>query len=73
MPTITIPKNLSPNENLIAVPHGIYEDFLAWQKKIKSVRTFKPTPQELKSLARAREDFKKGNYIEWEQLKHAKV
>ena len=70
MPTITIAKELSTVNDLIAVPRGTYEEFLMWQKKIKSVRTFVPTKSELGALAFARQEFKDGNYVLWEQLKH---
>lgn len=70
MPTITIPKELNANKDLVAVPRHAYEQFLAWQKKTKSVRTFKPTRGELRALTQARKDFREGNYISWQALKH---
>lgn len=70
MPTITIPKELHTHKNLIAVPRHAYEEFLLWQKKIKSVKTFKPTLQEKKAIARARKEFAEGKYITLSQLKH---
>lgn len=70
MSTITVPKGLDIHKELVAVPRATYEEFLGWQKKIKSVRTFKPTAAEKKSLARARREFARGNYITLAQLKH---
>ena len=70
MTTITIPKELTRNQKLIAVPHNIYEEFLNWQRKIKSVKTFKPAASEKKALARARKNFAQGKCITLEQLKH---
>ncbi len=70
MPTITIPKTLHEKEKLVAVPQKTYEEFLEWQRKIKSARTFKPTKAELRKLERARKDFKEGKYVGWEELKH---
>ena len=70
MPTITLPKNLESGEKLVAVPHKIYEEFLAWQKKFKSTRTFKPTAVEKKSLVKARNNFRKGEYIALDNLRH---
>ena len=70
MPTITIPKELRDRKDLIAVPRRAYEEFLAWQKKIKSEKTFKPTHHEKKALDRARKEFAEGKYITLTQLKH---
>ena len=70
MPTIIIAEQLNAHENLIAVPSHTYEEFLAWQKKIKSVKTFKPTAAEKRALARSRKEFTKGNYITLAELKH---
>ncbi|MBI2121802.1 MAG: hypothetical protein HYT98_01635 [Candidatus Sungbacteria bacterium] len=70
MPTITIPKEFTKSKNLIAVTPNMYEEFLQWQKWVKSSRTFKPTAGELRELARARRDFSEGKFIKWEDLKH---
>lgn len=70
MPVITIPKNMPQIERFVAIPEKTYEEFLEWQKWIKSMRTFKPTAKDLHELARARKDFLAGDYIEWEDLKH---
>lgn len=70
MTTITIPKEIAKNKDLIAIPSNIYRDFLAWQKKIKSVKTFKPTLAEKKMLKRARKNFADREYITLEKLKH---
>ena len=70
MVTITIPSSINAKEQLIAIPKRTYEEFLAWQKKIKSAKTFKPTKSELKALTRAREEFENGNYVSWKELKH---
>ena len=69
MTTITIPKELTKNKDLIAVPRDIYEDFLAWQKIIKSVKTFIPTARDKKILKEAREAYKRGNYLTIDELK----
>lgn len=71
MTTITIPKELNiKNKNLIAIPSNIYEDFLVWQKNTKSIKTFKPTSKEKKIIQKAREDYKKGNYLTIDEFKH---
>ena len=74
MPTITVPKEILKNKDLIAVPRVVYEKFLAWQKswqkKAKTFKTFRPTTTDKKALAQARRDYAKGNYVRWETLKH---
>lgn len=69
MPTITISKELIKDNDLIAVPRDIYEEFLNWQKKVKSVKTFIPTATEKKDFKKAREDYKKGKYTTLHELK----
>ena len=71
MTTITIPQELTQNRNLVAVPKVAYEEFLAWQRRTKSARTFKPTPAERKALARARKNLVKGEYLTLSELNHA--
>lgn len=70
MTTVTIPKELSGNRDLIAVPRGTYEEFLSWLKKVKSIKTFKPTKKDLIALERGRKNFAKGNYVTLEQLEN---
>jgi hypothetical protein len=70
MITVTIPKELSKNQDLVAVPRDVYEDFLAWQKKIKSLKTFKPTKADKQALQRGRKNFLKKDYITLEELTH---
>jgi len=61
MTTITIPKESTKKEKLVAIPYEKYEKFLVWEK-IGSFKTFKPTKKLLKILKEARADFKKGDY-----------
>ena len=70
MPTITIPSSINIKEQLIAVPKRTYEEFLAWQKKIKSVKTFTPTAAEKRTIQKARKNLAEGNYLTLEQLRH---
>ena len=67
MTTITIPKDIGNNKSLVAVPRKIYTEFLAWQKKIKSERTFMPTAAKRKAITRGRKELKTGNYIDLAQ------
>ena len=70
MAIVIIPKELSKNQDLIAVPKSVYEEFLAWQGEFGPVQTFKPTKEDLKILAKARKNFKEGKFIKWNELKN---
>lgn len=70
MLTINIPREVVENKDLVAVPRRLYDEFVEWQKKVKSVRTFKMTTAERKTLARARKNFSRGKYMTLEQLEH---
>ena len=70
MTTITIPKGINTSAELVAVPRRNYEDFLAWQKKIKSAKTFEPTPKDLREITQAREEIASGDYITIDELRH---
>ncbi len=70
MVTITIPKGFDAIKKFIAIPRATYAEFLDWQKKIKSLRTFKPTTTDKNTLAKARKEFARGDYITLTQLKH---
>lgn len=63
MATITIPKQISDQTKLVAVPESVYEEFVAWQKQIKSKKTFKPTAEDIRDLAVARKNRAKGNFV----------
>lgn len=70
MTTITIPRELTKNKDLVAVPRNTYGEFLGWLEKIKSTKTFKPTKSELRILTRGRKNFAKGNFATLEQLEN---
>lgn len=70
MSTITISKELNNISDLIAVPRDNYKEFLMWQKKIKSVRVYKPIASEKKSLERARKNILKGQSLTLSELKN---
>ena len=69
MPTITVPKEIHEGEYAI-IHRKTYEEFLEWQRNVKSVRTFKPTVRDKRALARARKNFLGGNYVTLGQLRH---
>ena len=65
--TITIPKQLIRKGELVIIPRSEYEEFLHWQRIVK---TFKSTVVEKRDLMEARKDFAKGNYIGLKDLKN---
>lgn len=67
MSTITIPKSFTAQDDLVVLPKREYEQLLVFKRVFP---TYKPTASELRELKRAREDYKKGHYIEWSQLKN---
>lgn len=69
MTTITIPKELDRDNDLVAIPKNAYKEFLDWLKYSTPVRTYNPTKAELKALERGRKNFKAGNFIEWHKLR----
>ena len=71
MTTITLPTGTATHTDLVAVPRRNYEDFLLWQKTIKSAKTFEPTPKEKKELAQARKNFAAGKSLTIDELGHA--
>lgn len=65
MTTITIPKNLIKNDDLIVLPRKEYEKLLASRPIIE----FRPTVAEKKDLARARKNLARGNFLTINELK----
>ncbi len=63
MTTVTIPKEFQKEKKLVALPSRFYEEFLAAQRKIKTVKTFTPTARDLRRLARGRREFAEGKFI----------
>lgn len=66
---ITIVKKVSGEKELIAISRKEYEKFVEWQGFIKTFKTFTPTAAEKRALKRAREDYKKGKTISFDDLK----
>lgn len=66
---VTIPKKLIKKKNLILIPRREYEEFSEWRAVIQTFKVFMPTADEKKTLRKAREDYKKGKYITWYELK----
>jgi hypothetical protein len=67
MATVTISKALSERRDLVAIPRAEYERFVAWQRNVKSARTFLPTEAEKKALAKARRRRVRGEYVSFDE------
>lgn len=67
MTTITVLKDFSTKDNLVAIPRQEYEDFLML-KKVLAITG--PTKSDLLALKRGRQEIKYGQYIEWAQVKN---
>lgn len=68
MATVTIPKELGERKDLVAVPRVAFEEFVAWQKQLKSAKTFNPTAADKRALTRARKNRLRGNYLTLNEL-----
>jgi len=69
MATITIPKNLIKNDDLIIIPRKEYEEFYQWKETAKLFKTFTPTAAQKRDLKKAREDYKQKKYITLDEFK----
>lgn len=70
MTNITIPKGTTTNQDLVAVPKSIYKDFLNWQRKVKSVKTYNPTDIERREIVQARKEAAEGKTTTLEELEN---
>lgn len=66
MNTITIPRNLIKNDDLVIVPRKEYEKLLT----ARLIPEFQSTTAEKKDLARARKNRAQGNFLTIDELKH---
>ena len=82
MTTLTIPKEVSKEKDLVVIPKRAYLKFLHLQKRAgqpaadfpkppKKIRYFKPTPNELKEFRQAQKDYAAGKYMSLEELNNA--
>ena len=69
MATITIPKNLIKNDDLIIIPRKEYVEFYQWKETAKLFKTFTPTAAQKRDLKKAREDYKQKKYITLDEFK----
>jgi len=65
MTTVTIPKELKNEKDLIAIPRREYEALL----ELKKIREFIPTAAQKRALAQARKNRKTGNYLTIDELR----
>ena len=65
--SVTIPKTITKGQELVVIPRKVYEEFLHWQKTIK---TFKSTSAQRRALGKARRDFARGKYVTLQELRH---
>ena len=66
MNTITIPRNLIKNDDLVVLPRKVYEKLLA----TRSIPEFQSTAVEKADLVKARKNRAKGNFLTINELKH---
>lgn len=66
MTTLTIPRKITKGEELIVIPKKEYEEFSQWRKIVK---IFIPTKAQKRDLKKAREEYRKGNYLTINELK----
>ena len=62
--TLTMPKPLRANDDLVVIPRKEYESL-----KARAVPEYTPTPAERRTIARARKNFAAGKTISLAQLK----
>lgn len=70
MNTITIPKNLIKNDDLIVLPRKEYEELYQWKEVAKLFKIFTPTIAQKRDLKKAREDYKQKKYITLNEFKY---
>ena len=71
MATLTIPKEFAERNDLVAVPRETFEQFIAWQKRMKSRKTFVPSTANKKALAKARKNRARGDYLTPHELRRS--
>ena len=67
MNTITIPRNLIKNDDLVIIPRMEYNSLLELKKIVSIVNA---TKKEVVAIRRGEKEIKKGEYVFWNKLKH---
>lgn len=65
MPVITIPRKITKGAELVVIPRREYEEFLRLRKVVPAAKL---TPTERRDLEKAREEYKRGEYITLEEF-----
>ncbi|MEK7617632.1 MAG: hypothetical protein AAB410_00640 [Patescibacteria group bacterium] len=82
MTTLTIPKELSKEKDLVVIPKRVYLKLLSGQKKAgklevelskpaRKIPYFKPTSEELREFRQAQKDYAAEKYMSLEELNNA--
>lgn len=64
MATITIPKKLAQNDDLVVIPKSEYKSLM----KLKNIKEFKPTNTQKEALVKAERNFKFGKTMSYNEL-----
>lgn len=64
MNTITIPKKIAAQDDLVVIPRKEYEALL----ELKKLREFSPTVAQKKAILRAEQNFRKGRTLSYNEL-----
>lgn len=66
---ITIPREMARRGEMVIIPREEYEEFSRWKTFVKAFKVFIPTQRQKKELKDARADYKKGKYLNLNELK----
>ena len=64
MNTLTIPKKLAKNGDLVVIPRKEYEEFL----ELRRIKEFIPTPIQKRALRQAERNFSRGKTLSYNEL-----
>lgn len=67
MNTITIPRNLIKNDDLVVIPRKEYNNLLELKKIIPIIGA---TKKEIALIKRGEKEIKKGEFVLWNKLKY---
>ena len=67
MHTVTIPRALAREGDLVIIPRKEYDALL----RLKRIREFQPTPTQKRALARAQRNLKKGKTLTYDAFAQA--
>ncbi|MEK9173586.1 MAG: hypothetical protein AAB594_03390 [Patescibacteria group bacterium] len=70
MTTITIPKE-AVKDDLVIIPKKKYEELLRSEMIVKSFKTYTPTAAEKRTIAKARKEFARGEYLTLNELRNS--